>query len=171
MSNQTAASKIINNYAEALLQFKVSPTDVLSVLDILHCYEDYFVSPSVSRKMKLQVINLLNLHYDPFIIQLCSILLDRDKPSLLCPILEQYIYLCNSLDKVKTLKVTTTIPLDAKQKYLVVNNFKVLLGAKKILINNVVDISLLGGIVAESATNVVSISTRDRMKGFGAGLY
>jgi ATP synthase F1 delta subunit len=171
MSNQAKIAKIVDPYAEALIAFRINPQTVLSVLDILHVYQDHFLNPRVPTAFKKSIINVLQGTYNPFLLRLCLLILDKEKPELLCPILERYIVLCNSIDRVKAMKVTSTVPLNKTQKKLLVARLTQLTQSKKILLTNVVDSRIFGGVVIETSTNVVNINIKDRLKTILSYLY
>jgi ATP synthase F1 delta subunit len=160
----TKIAKIVDPYAEALIAFRVSPKTVLSVLDIIQTHEDHFLNPRVPTVLKKNIINVLRGTFNPFLLRLCILILDKEKPELLCPVLERYIMLCNSIDRFKSMKITSTLPLDEKQKKLVVARLNQLTNSKKILLTNVVDARIYGGLVIETSTNVVNINIKDRLK-------
>jgi ATP synthase F1 delta subunit len=164
MSNQAMIAKIVDPYAEALISFRISPKTVLAVLDILQTHQDHFLNPRVPTVLKKNIINVLRGTYSPFLLRLCILILDKEKPELLCPILERYIVYCNSIDRVKSMKITSTIPLDKSQKKLLVARLNQLTRSRKILLTNVVDARIFGGIVIETSTNVVNINIKDRLK-------
>jgi F0F1-type ATP synthase delta subunit len=62
------------------------------------------------------------------------------------------------------MKITSTVPLDTKQKKLLIARLSQLTRSKKILLTNVVDARILGGLVVETSTNVVNINIKDRLK-------
>jgi ATP synthase F1 delta subunit len=157
-------AKIVDPYAEALISFRINPKTVLAVLDIIQTHQDHFLNPRVPTILKKNIINVLRGTYNPFLLRLCILIIDKEKPELLCPILERYIVLCNSIDRVKSMKITSTIPLDQKQKKLLVARLSQLTKSKKILLTNVVDSRILGGLVIETSTNVVNINIKDRLK-------
>jgi ATP synthase F1 delta subunit len=171
MSNQAMISKIVDPYAEALISFQIKPTTVISILDILHTHQDHFLNPRVPTSFKRNIINVLRGNYNPFLLKLCLLLIDREKPELLCPVLERYILLCNSIDKVKTMKVTSTVPLNNTQKKLIITRLNKLTNAKKILLKKVVDSRIYGGLVIETSNNVVNINIKDRVKTIASYLY
>jgi len=164
MSNQAIISKIIDPYAEALISFRIKPTSVLSLLDTLYTHQAYFLNPRVPTSSKKNALQLLKGFANPFLLRLCLLLIDREKPELICPVLEKYVKLCNAIDKIKTVTVTTTIPLEKAQKDLIITRLNKLTKAKKILLKKVVDSRILGGMVIETSTNVVDISIRNRVK-------
>jgi ATP synthase F1 delta subunit len=171
MSNQIAISKIVDPYAEALISFRINPKTVIAVLDILHMHQDYFLNPGVPTALKKNIINMLKGNYNPFLLRLCNLILDKEKAELLCPILERYVVLCNSIDRIKIMKVTSTVPLDNKQKKLIIARLNKLTNSKKILLKKVVDSRIYGGLIIETSTNVVNISIKDRMKTISNFLY
>ena len=164
MSNQAMIAKVVDPYAEALISFKINPKAVLAVLDIVQTHEEHFLNPRVPTVLKQNIINVLKGTYNPFLLRLCSLILNKEKPELLCPILERYLVLCNSLDRIKSMKITSTVPLDSKQKKLIIARLSQLTRSKKILLTNVVDARILGGLVIETSTNVVNINIKDRLK-------
>ena len=164
MSNQAMIAKVVDPYAEALLSFKINPKAVLAVLDIVQTHEDHFLNPRVPTVLKQNIINVLRGTYNPFLLRLCMLVLGKEKPELLCPILERYLVLCNSLDRIKSMKITSTVPLDKKQKKLLIARLNQLTRSKKILLTNVVDARIFGGLVIETSTNVVNINIKDRLK-------
>jgi ATP synthase F1 delta subunit len=171
MSNKAMIAKILDPYAEALISFRINPKTVLAVLDILHTHQEHFLNPRVPTTLKKNIINILRGSYNPFLLRLCLLILDREKPELLCPILERYISLCNSIDRVKMMKITSTIPLEAKQQKLIIARLNNLTNAKKILLTKVVDSRIYGGLVIETSTKVVNINIKDRIKTISKYLY
>jgi len=164
MSNQARIAKIVDPYAEALLSFRINPKTVLAVLDILQTHEDHFLNPRVPTTIKKNIINVLKGSYNTFLLRLCILIIDKEKPELLCPILERYVVLCNSLDRIKSMKITTTVPLNDAQKKILITRLNKLTCSKKILLTNVIDARIFGGLVIETSTNVVNINIKDRLK-------
>ena len=164
MSNQAKIAKVVDPYAEALISFRINPKTVIGVLDILQTHQDHFLNPRVSTVLKKNIINVLRGSYNPFLLQLCIMIIEKETSALLCPILERYLVLCNSLDRIKSMKVTSTIPLDSKQKKLIIARLNLLIQSKKILLTNVVDSRIFGGFIIETSTNVVNVNIKDRLK-------
>lgn len=131
MSNQAKIAKVVDPYAEALISFRINPKTVIGVLDILQTHQDHFLNPRVSTVLKKNIINVLRGSYNPFLLQLCIMIIEKEKSELLCPILERYLVLCNSLDRIKSMKVTSTIPLDSKQKKINHSSFEFINSIKK----------------------------------------
>lgn len=171
MSSQAMISKIVDPYAEALISFRINPKTVIAVLDILHAHQDHFLNPRVPTALKKNIINVLRGTYNPFLLRLCILILDKEKPELLCPVLERYVVLCNSIDKIKMMKVTSTVPLDNAQKKLIITRLNKLTNSNKILLKKVVDSRIYGGLVIETSTNVVNINIKDRLKTISSYLY
>ena len=83
---------------------------------------------------------------------------------LLCPILERYIVLCNSIDQIKSIKVTSTIPIYPYLKKVLVTRINQLTKSKKILLTNLLDTRIVGGLIIETSTNIIDISLKERLK-------
>jgi ATP synthase F1 delta subunit len=164
MSNKALIAKVVDPYAEALISFRISPKTVLSVLDILQTHQDTFLNPRVPTNFKKNIINVLRGTYNPFLLRLCVLILDKEKPELLCPILERYIVLCNSIDQIKSIKVTSTIPIYPYLKKVLVTRINQLTKSKKILLTNLLDTRIVGGLIIETSTNIIDISLKERLK-------
>jgi hypothetical protein len=87
----TKIAKIVDPYAEALLSFRINPKTVLAILDIIQTHEAHFLNPRVPTVLKKNIINVLRGSYNPFLIRLCILILDKEKPELLCPVLELWV--------------------------------------------------------------------------------
>jgi F0F1-type ATP synthase delta subunit len=171
MSNQTMISKIVDPYAQALISFKVNPKKVLVLLDILYLCQNHFLSPRVSTLAKKNMIYSFRGSFDPFLLRLCIIILDREKPELLCPTLERYIQLCNMLSRVASLKITTTVPLTTDQKNFIVSELIDLSKLRHFIVKNVVDSRIYGGVIFETPTTVLNITIKDRLKAISNYLF
>jgi len=171
MSNQAMISKVVDPYAQALIAFKVNPKKVLTLLDILYLCQSHFLSPRVSTESKKKMIQSFRGNFDPFLLRLCLILLDREKPELLCPTLERYIQLCNVLSRVASLKITSTVPLTIDQKNFIVSELVDLSKLRHFIVKNVVDSKIYGGMVLETPTTVLNITIKERLKAISNYLF
>lgn len=171
MSNQALISKTVDPYAQALLAFKVNPKKVLTLLDIMYLCQRHFISPRVPVAIKKEMIFSFRANFDPFLLRLCSILIDRDKAELICPTLERYIQLCNILSRVAVLKVTSTVEITKSQKKFITSELVDLSKLRRFMVKNVVDSRIYGGIILETPTTVLNITIKERLKAISNYLF
>ena len=99
---------------------------------------------------------------DPLALNLIYLIMSKGRLELLADILDEYRQLLDRNQGVEHAKVLTAIPLEDKEREIVINSLEQVAG-KKLVVDARVDPTLIGGIIARIDGKLLDGSTRNKL--------
>ena len=159
-------SVIVSRYASALLQAinhddKIE-TEVKIIYDIL---SDNKKLQSLLRapRIKYQLIDIITKDMSPLVVSFCKLLLKNNRLILLEKIVQKFLYLQREQNNEVELSITSATPLSEEELSEIDNKLR---ADKKANIINIVDESILGGIVIRRDYNIMDLSLKNKLEKF-----
>ena len=125
--------------------------------------EQYLTSPVVPPDRKMAALAELLPDVAPAVRNFLGILARRDRLELVPEIAAYFRRLTNEHYGIAVAQVTTAVPLDAAQRELVATRLSARIG-KRVILEEQVDPSILGGVVAQIGDDVIDGSVRGRLE-------
>ena len=125
--------------------------------------EQFLTSPVVTPGRKIAALAELLPDVPPTVRNFLEILARRDRLDLVPDIAAQFRRLANEHRGIAVAQVTTAVPLDAAQRELVAARLSARFG-KQVTLEERVDPSILGGVVAQIGDDVIDGSVRGRLE-------
>lgn len=174
MSNTSASLKIAGPYARALFEHAFE-TNILHAItaDFYNLSSLFKKTPELLECLKNPVINsiakkeivfrLFDGKVNSDTIQFFNILIDRNRISLIIPIITRYLELVYETANVKYYEIKTAFALTKFQKINFIRKLKTLSNAREIRLKITVDKSLIGGILIKTSSNVLDYSVKNQL--------
>jgi F-type H+-transporting ATPase subunit delta len=128
-----------------------------------HAVGLFLTSPVVAAEKKRAVLYELLPGVSPEVERFLAILAHRDRLELVPEIALVFRRLLNEYRGIAVAHVTTAVPIDERQKAVIASRLSRRLG-KTVVLETRVDVSILGGVVAQIGDNVIDGSVRGRLE-------
>ena len=125
--------------------------------------QQILTSPVVPPDRKLAALGELLPGVPPEVRNFLEILAHRDRLELIPEIATQFRRLANEERGIAVAQVTTAIPLDQTQRELIAARLSARIG-KQVTLEERIDPSILGGVVAQIGDDVIDGSVRGRLE-------
>ncbi|MGF7057708.1 F0F1 ATP synthase subunit delta [Brassicibacter mesophilus] len=168
------AKLIGKRYAEALFeaateldkldQFKQEIKAVSDVFENEPQLKTIFEHPKLSKNEKKDIIkSIFGGKVSQEILNLCYIVVDKSREKHMKDISEQYIKLSNKKMGIVEAQAVTAVPMDEEEKLKLQSKLSEKLG-KKVLLSNIVDEKLMGGVLVKIEDKVIDSSIKGRLE-------
>ncbi|MCI1633010.1 MAG: F0F1 ATP synthase subunit delta [Liquorilactobacillus nagelii] len=121
------------------------------------------LSKQVSYQEKKAVLDIIIKAASPLTANLLRMLFDYNRIKDLSAIIDEYIRLNDQYEKTVHARVTTAIALDDAQKEKLAASFARVVGADKVILEDQVDPSIMGGVVLKSNNYIYDGSLRFKL--------
>ena len=167
--------KIVEPYAEALLELANSNESLKEVTNDMNIVSQFLVNssdlkkflgnPLITREAKKNVIkDILGEQINPKTLTFLMLLVDRGRISLLDTVAQRFLELSYKTEKIEIAKITSSIQLSADQQKSIAEKLKTITGAKQIKLALKVDPALIGGFTVEIGSKLIDTSIRGQLK-------
>jgi F-type H+-transporting ATPase subunit delta len=167
--------KIVEPYAEALLELANSNESLKEVTNDMNIVSQFLVNssdlkkflgnPLITRDAKKNVIkDILGEQINPKTLTFLLLLVDRGRIALLDSIAQRFLELSYKNDSIEIAKVTSSVQLSAEQQKNIAEKLKTITGAKQIKLALKVDPTLIGGFTVEIGSKLIDTSIRGQLK-------
>ena len=181
MSVDPLASKIATPYARALFDFSVEKNIMHQItadfqnlevfLDEANELTEYFNNPLVSQEAKREIlVKTLQSQLNSETFKFLMVLINRDRISLLKPIISTYLELVYETASIKMVEVSTAFPFTNLQKNTLIQKLKELTNAREIRLIITVDSSLIGGFLIKTESKVIDFTVKNQLQGLAKHL-
>lgn len=137
--------------------------DLKSILEMELEFKKIMISKSVNRDIKKQMINNVFKNFDDLFLNFLCVLVDNNRFELIDSIIAAYNKLLNDSKSILYVDVKTAKDLtdeeEKKIKMVLENKYK----SKTIIINNIVDQNLIGGIIFSCKGKSFDISLKHQL--------
>lgn len=166
--------KTSRKYAVALFEAAQKTKAIKAVTKDLTCFKEawdqsfelieFINSPVHNNNAKVQLFEKISkkLHLHSNTKHLLSILAVNSRLDLLVPVIENYFELCRDADNEKLVKIISAHKLTSAQNTEIKKCLEQRLN-KKIILQNIIDESILGGIVIKIDSFVIDNSTSNKL--------
>jgi F-type H+-transporting ATPase subunit delta len=166
-------SMVAKRYALALFQIareqrlleKVEE-ELRVVKEVLYLNEDLksvLKSPKLSKEKKKQILKTSFSSLDKYVFNTLMLLIDRHRQDEIIPVAEEFIELANQERGVEVADVYSIRPLSDEERAGLSSSFAEKVGKKSLLIENIVDSNLLGGIKIRIGNRIFDGSLRGKL--------
>ncbi|MGE3271666.1 MAG: F0F1 ATP synthase subunit delta [Chloroflexota bacterium] len=128
-----------------------------------HAAELFLTSPVVPSEKKQGVLAALLPGVSPEVQRFLAILAHRDRLELVPEVASVFRRLVNEHRGIAVAEITTAVPIDDRQKAVIASRLGRRLG-KTVVLEEHVDPSILGGVIAQVGDNVIDGSIRGRLE-------
>ena len=175
MSVNPIESKIAAPYSRALFDFSVEKNimhqitadfqNLDSFLDETTELIEYLSNPIVSQNAKREIVTrTLQSQLNTETFKFLMVLVNRDRVSLLKPIIANYLELVYETASIKTIEVLTAFPFTNLQKNSLIQKLKELTNAREIRLVITVDTSLIGGFLIKTESKVIDFTIKNQLQ-------
>jgi F-type H+-transporting ATPase subunit delta len=167
--------KIVEPYAEALLELANSNESLKEVTNDMNIVSQFLVNssdlkkflgnPLVTREAKKNVIkDILGEQIDKKTLTFLMLLVDRGRIAILGNIAQRFLELSYKSDSIQIAKIISSVQLSAEQQKNIAEKLKTITGAKQIKLALKVDPTLIGGFTVEIGSKLIDTSIRGQLK-------
>jgi F-type H+-transporting ATPase subunit delta len=168
-------SKIVEPYAEALLELANSSGSLKEVTNDMNIFSQFLANssdlktflgnPLVTKDAKKNVVkDILGEQLTAKTLTFLMLLVDRGRIALLDNVAKRFLELSYKTDCIEIAKVTSSVQLSAEQQKNIAEKLKVITGAKQIKLALKVDPSLIGGFTVEIGSKLIDTTIRGQLK-------
>lgn len=168
------AELIGKRYAEALYevaleldkleQFKNEIKAISQVLQSEPKLKTILGHPKLSKDEKKDIINsIFKGRVSQEVINLCYIVIDKGREAYLTDISKEYIKLSNEKQGIVEAKAITAVPMKDEEMKKLENQLSKKL-AKKVLLSNEIDSTIIGGVLVKIGDKVIDASIKGRFE-------
>lgn len=169
MSNSTIAKR----YALALFQI-ASEKNVLTqveqelrtVKEVVAATPDliaFLKSPKLPNEKKKEILQQAFTSVSPYVLNTVMLLVDRHRADQMTAVADEFVALSNEAKGIAEAKVYTVKPLTAEQAEALSASFAPKVGKQALLIENIVDSNLLGGLKLRIGNRIFDGSLRGKL--------
>lgn len=169
-----ASESIVHGYAEALFRIVQAEGELDRVEDELyrfgkllgsnHELKQALADQTIDRAERIKILEeLLADKVSPHTLSLIAFVVEQGRARQLPQILEELSALTAEARQSVVAEVRTAVPIDDKQKKALANALSKATG-KKVEVKNIVDPSIVGGVVAKIGDTVIDGSVRRRLE-------
>lgn len=124
----------------------------------------FMTSPQISGAQKLAMLETLKNGASQLTVNLLTMLHDYGRVANLEAIIDEFNRLNDEFEKTVRATVTTAVKLDETQKQKLAAAFANVVGAKKVIIEQVVDESIIGGVILKANSNIYDGSIKSKLE-------
>jgi len=168
------AKLIGRRYAEALFEAAIELDKLEQFRDEIKAVSDVFENepqlktifehPKLSKNEKKDIIkSIFGGKVSQEILNLCYIVVDKNREKHIKDISDQYIKLSNEKMGIVEAQAVTAVPMDEEEKLKLQNKLSEKLG-KKVLLSNIVDEKLIGGVLVRIEDKVIDSSIKGKLE-------
>lgn len=168
------AELIGRRYAEALYEVALEldkleefKTEIKIVVDIFKAepkLKTIFEHPKLSKNEKKDIIDsIFKDRVSQEILNLCYIVIDKGRERYLADICREYTKLSNEKQGIVEAKAVTAVPMKDKEMKKLEEQLSKKLG-KKVLLSNVVDTTIIGGVLVKIGDKIIDSSIKGRFQ-------
>jgi len=161
--------KIVEPYAEALLELANSNESLKEVTNDMNIVSQFLVNssdlkkflgnPLVTRDAKKNVIkDILGEQINAKTLTFLMLLVDRGRIALLDSVAQRFLELSYKTESIEIAKITSCVQLSADQQKNIAEKLKIITGAKQIKLALKVDPTLIGGFTVEIGSKLIDTS-------------
>ena len=173
-TNKSVVYKIVEPYAEALLELAVSTNtldEVNNDMNIVSQFlsnsadlEKFLSNPLVSQEAKKKVVNdILGEQISPSTLKFLMVLVDRGRIAFLDAVAQKYLEMSYKQASIEIATVTSAVQLSSQQKDLV-EKLKKVTGAEQVKLQLKVNPELIGGFIVEVGSKLIDTSIAGQLK-------
>ena len=165
---------VSNEYAKALFELATEYDILDTISENLTAFcislkenKDYMkvlTYPEISNKEKKKSIDKVYRSFDKLFIRFLYVLVDNDEMKNVFDIERGYNEIVDELNNIKSIDVYSKESLDDNQLAIVHDALKGYFKGKKIILNNIVDPSLIGGITIMSNNQLLDLSFNSKLE-------
>lgn len=174
MAQDTAAVKIANPYAEALLDLAKSKnlihtitSDINNLRELLNStkeFKNYLNNPVIRNDAKREIIEkTINSEVSDEMSKFLMVLLDRNRISYLDVIAERYLELVYELANIKIVEINSANELSDEQQQNLILKLKEMTKAKEIKLVLKINPNLLGGFLIKVNSQVIDLTIKGQL--------
>jgi len=175
MATKSVVSKIVEPYAEALLELAVSSNtfdEVNSDMNIVSQFllnsadlQKFLSNPLVTQEAKKKVVNdILGEQISQSTLRFLMVLVDRGRIAFLDAVAQRYLELSYKQASIEIATVTSAVQLSSQQQKDLVEKLKKLTGAEQVKLQLKVNNELIGGFVVEVGSKLIDTSLSGQLK-------
>ena len=124
----------------------------------------FMTSPQIGGQQKLAMLKTLQEGASQLMVNLLAMLHDYGRIANLASIIDEFNRLNDEFEKTVRATVTTAVELDEGQKEKLAAAFANVVGANKVVIDQVVDESIIGGVILQSQSNIYDGSIKSKLE-------
>lgn len=136
---------------------------ICEALDLNPDAKKVLTYPNISLKNKKDIIKEVTKDCNSILTNFFYVLLDNDEFKLIDEIKESFKSLATNLDNICDVLVTSSKKLNDEQISTITNLLKQKVGNKKININNIVDETLIGGLICKYNGEIIDLSIKTKL--------
>ncbi|AGK56029.1 MAG: synthase subunit delta [Bacillus sp. (in: firmicutes)] len=127
-------------------------------------------SPKLSKEKKKEILTEAFSSVSPYVLNTLMIMIDRHREDNFTGLADQFIELANEERGIAEAKVYSIRPLTADESTAISSSFASKVGKKSLLIDNIVDSNLLGGVKLRIGNRIFDGSLRGKLERLGRQL-
>ncbi|MCM3586878.1 F0F1 ATP synthase subunit delta [Mesobacillus maritimus] len=120
-------------------------------------------SPNITLEKKKELLNQAFASASPYVLNTLMLLVDRHRTALITEVADQFIELVNEAKGLAEAKVYSVQPLTDEQKEALSLAFAPKVGKKALILENITDSNLLGGIKLRVGNRIFDGSLRGKL--------
>lgn len=174
MSEEIGISIIADRYAEAMLNIAEEnnvldfvKNDLPAIANTLRenkDFKDFLEHPLIPKSDKKDVLEkLFRDKFNPYVINLIKLLLDRNRIFIFCAISNSFIKQFNKKFNIITAEIITAINIDNDTKNLIQQRLASIL-SKQVEITTKLDPDIIGGVVIKVEDRIIDGSIKGRIE-------
>jgi F-type H+-transporting ATPase subunit delta len=121
-------------------------------------------SPKLTKEKKKEILTEAFSSANPYVLNTLNMMVDRRREDNIEALAEQFIELANDERGIAEAKVYTIRPLTAEESAALSTSFAGKVGKKSLVIDNIVDSNLLGGIKLRIGNRIFDGSLRGKLE-------
>ncbi|MFM7574520.1 MAG: ATP synthase F1 subunit delta [Snowella sp.] len=175
MKGSLYSSQIAEPYAQALMSLaesrgmvEVIGESIRSLAELLESspdLRDFIASPVVQDDNKKAVLKrVLGSEINPFLLNFLMLLVDKRRIIFLEAVCQQYLVLWRELTHTVLAEVISALKLTEGQQHSVTNKVKDLTGAASVELKEIVDPSIIGGVIIKVGSEVFDSSLKGQLR-------
>ena len=174
-TNSSVVYKIVEPYAEALLELAVSNNSLGEVNNDMNIisqllsdspdFEKFLANPLVSLASKKKVINdILEEQISAPTLRFLMVLVSRGRIAFLGAVTEKYLELSYKQASIEIATVTSAVQLTSEQQEALISKLAAMTGAQEVKLQIKIDQELIGGFVVEIGSKRIDTSLSGQLK-------
>ena len=174
-TNKSVVYKIVEPYAEALLELAVSTStldEVNNDMNIVSQFlsnssdlEKFLSNPLVSQEAKKKVVNdIPGEQISPSTLKFLMVLVDRGRIAFLDAVAQKYLEMSYKQASIEIATVTSAVQLSSQQQKDLVKKLKKVTGAEQVKLQLKVNPELIGGFIVEVGSKLIDTSIAGQLK-------
>lgn len=174
-TDKSIVSKIVEPYAEALLELAVSSSTLDEVNNDMNIVSQFLLNskdlqkflsnPLVTQGAKKKVVNdILEEQISPSTLKFLMVLVDRGRIAFLDAVAQRYLELSYKRASIEIATVTSAVQLSSQQQKNLVEKLKKITGAEQVKLQLKVNPELIGGFIVEIGSQLIDTSLSGQLK-------